>query len=200
MMAPRFSAARQAGFTLVEVTMTSALMLVVLAMVLPLLWGSINTFENTQVRSDTNDAAQLAMGQIQHDVVSSNVLYIDAGGIVHLQVFNGQTSATTVVTTVPLSTCVEYQVAGGALERRTKAATAATWPSGWSNVMTGVVNSSQAGNPAVFSVTQDRSLVVNLWVNVDTRTANAAAPSQFTSTFTGRAIPDNVADTTGAPC
>jgi hypothetical protein len=139
------------------------------------------------------------MDQIQHDVVSSNVLYIDGGGTVHLQVYGGNAaSSTTVATTVPKSNCVEYQVAGGALQRRTKLPTAATWPSGWSNVISGVVNNTQTGNPAVFSVSLNRSLVVTLWVKADTRTINAAKPSLFATTVTGRAIPSNPSSTTGA--
>jgi prepilin-type N-terminal cleavage/methylation domain-containing protein len=191
---------REHGFTLIEVMVTSALMLVVLAIVLPQLSSSITNFDNARVRSDTSDAAQLALDQIQHDVVSSNVLYQDGSGILHLQVYGGSpvASSTTVVTTVPSSICVEYQVAGDALQRRTKAPTAGIVAGGapiytgsWYNVMQGIVNSGQAGNPAVFSVNTNRSLDVNLWVNADKRTTNAAKPSQFTSTFTGRAIPSN---------
>jgi hypothetical protein len=179
---------------------TSALMLVVLAIVLPQLSSSITNFDNARVRSDTSDAAQLALDQIQHDVVSSNVLYQDGTGILHLQVYGGSpvASSTTVVTTVPSSVCVEYKVAGDALQRRTKAPAAGIVAGGapiytgsWYNVMQGIVNSGQAGNPAVFSVNTNRSLDVNLWVNADKRTTNAAKPSQFTSTFTGRAIPSN---------
>jgi prepilin-type N-terminal cleavage/methylation domain-containing protein len=192
--------AREFGFTLIEVMVTSALMLVVLAIVLPQLSSSITNFDNTRVRSDTSDAAQLALDQIQHDVVSSNVLYQDGAGILHLQVYGGSAvaSSTTVATTVPNSTCVEYQVAGDALQRRTKVPTAGivaggppTYTGSWYSVMHGIVNSGQAGNPAVFSVNSNRSLDVNLWVNADKRTTNAAKPSQFTSTFTGRAIPSN---------
>ena len=192
--------AREFGFTLIEVMVTSALMLVVLAIVLPQLSSSITNFDNARVRSDTSDAAQLALDQIQHDVVSSNVLYTDGAGILHLQVYGGSpgASSTTVVTTAPKSTCVEYQVAGDALQRRTKAPTAGivaggspTYTASWYSVMHGIVNSAQTGNPAVFSVNANRSLDVNLWVNADTRRTNAAKPSQFTSTFTGRAIPSN---------
>jgi prepilin-type N-terminal cleavage/methylation domain-containing protein len=192
--------AREVGFTLIEVMVTSALMLVVLAIVLPQLSSSITNFDNARVRSDTSDAAQLALDQIQHDVVSSNVLYQDGAGILHLQVYGGSpvASSTTVATTVPSSTCVEYQVAGDALQRRTKTPTAGiaaggapTYTGSWYSVMHGIVNSSQAGNPVVFTVNSNRSLDVNLWVNADHRTTNAAKPSQFTSTFTGRAIPSN---------
>jgi prepilin-type N-terminal cleavage/methylation domain-containing protein len=195
----RRQAGFELGFTLIEVMITSALLLVVLAIVLPQLSTSITNFDNARVRSDASDAAQVAMDQIQHDVVSSNVLYIDAGGIVHLQVFGGSvSSSTTVVTAVPMSNCVEYQVSGGTLQRRSKLPAAATWPAGWSTVITGVVNSTQTGTPSVFSVTQNRSLAVTLWVKADTRTVNAANPSLFTTTVTGRAIPKNPSSTTGA--
>lgn len=187
------------GFTLLEVMLTSALMLIVLAIVLPQVSGSITNFDNAQVRSAASDAAQLAMGQVSHDVQASNVLYLDPAGAIHLQVFNGNVgSSTTVTTTAPLSTCVEYQVSGGILQRRTKAPTSATWPTNWSTVMTGVVNSTQPGNPPVFAVSQNRSLAMTLWVNVDTRVVNAAKPSLFTTTVTGGAIPNNPSSTTGA--
>jgi hypothetical protein len=128
------------------------------------------------------------MDQIQHDVVSSNVLYKDGTGIIHLQVFAGNAvSSTTVVTTAPQSTCVEYQIAGTTLQRRTKAPATAVWTGTWSTVITGVVIS-----------TQNRSLQVTLWVKADTRTVNAASPALFTTTVTGRAIPNNPSPTTGA--
>lgn len=198
---PQRTAGRALGFTVVELMVTSALILIVLAAVLPQLAASITNFDNARVRSDTNDAATVALDQIQRDVVSSNVLYQDASGFVHLQVFGGNSpsSSTTVVTTAPVSTCVEYSVsATGVLQRRAKSPAAPSWPSGWGNLMTGVVNSSQAGSPPVFTVTQNRSLTVNLWVNADTRVVNRAKPSQFQSTFTGRAIPDNPSATGGA--
>jgi len=195
----RLRAARlEDGFTLLEVMLTSALVLVILAIVLPQLSSSINNFDNARVRSDTSDAAQVAMDQIQHDVVSSNVLFLDAAtGIVHLQVFAGEVGSTPATTTAPLSDCVEYQVMSGVLQRRTRLATAA-WANSWSTVITGVVNSTQSGSPAVFAVNQNRSLTVTLWVNADTRTVNKASPSLFTTTVTGRAIPDNPSSTTGA--
>ncbi len=182
------------GFTLIEMTLVSALLLVVLAMLLPLITDSLNLLTNTQVRSDTVDNVQLALSQVSHDVVSSNVLYQDSSGIVHLETYGD----------LGTSNCVEYQVVYpaaaqaqiGTLERRTKLASSATWPSGWASLMTGIVNSSQP-NPApqVFSIlpsSQYRSLVVDLWDQVDTRTVAAAAPENYTSTFTGPAIPANV--------
>ena len=193
------------GYTVIEMTVTTALMLVVLAMLLPLLAGSLNLFTNTQVRSDTVDNAQLALSQISHDVVSSNLLYIDSSGIapvVHLETYGkGATS-----------TCVEYQVLYpaspqaqiGTLQRRTKApGSGASWPGSWTSIMTGIVNSSQPSPaPSVFSVPlatslpvpgTGQSLVLNMWVQVDTRSsATAAAPEDYTSTFTGPAIPANV--------
>lgn len=199
------------GFTLVEILITTTLMLIVLAIVLPMVSGSLNTLTNTQVRSDATDNAQLALRQVQHDVVSSAILYNDATlangtGIIHLMTYGAGGNGNPV--------CVEYQVAYpaagqpqlGTMQRRTKAPGAATYPSNWSNVMTGIVNSTQVAvapapsPPPVFTIAgQARSLDVNLWVNVDTRTANAAAPANYTSTFTGRAIPAN-SSSTSAVC
>jgi prepilin-type N-terminal cleavage/methylation domain-containing protein len=201
---------REDGFTLVEIMVTSSLMLVLLAMVLPQLTSSLNVFSNAQVRSNTTDQAQLALEQIQHDVLSSNILYLDntlanGAGVVHLQSFGPGGAAT----------CVEYQattatvgargsVVGGALQRRTKAPSA-SWPAagtGWSTVMTGIVNSTQTPIPAVFAnsvASQYRSLVVTLWVNSDTRVGPTAAPAMYTTTVTGRAIPANPSSTSG-PC
>jgi len=182
---------------LVEIMITSALMLVVLAIVLPQLTGSIDLFDNAQVRSSTTDQAQLALNQIEHDVLGSNVLYLDntlpnGTGIVHLQTYG----------TGGTATCVEYEVVSGAMLRRTKTTGAAVWPSSWTNVISGVVNSTRTGTPAVFAVpssSQYRSLVVTMWLNTDTRSIRAAAPAMYTSTVTGRAIPANQSSTTG-PC
>lgn len=183
------------GFTLVEMMVTSALILIVLAMVLPQLATTLTGFDDARVRSETTDQAQLALDQVQHDVSASNVLYIDSGTppLVHLQSYSSGNT----------STCIEYQVTtAGVLQRRTKAPVAA-WPAattGWSNVMTGIVNSSRpAPAPAVFAISQNRSLTVVLWVNTDTRTHNQAKPSEFTSTVTGSAIPQNSSSTSG-PC
>jgi type II secretory pathway pseudopilin PulG len=193
------------GFTLVEMMMTTALLMIVLAIVLPLVAGSLNTFTATQVRSDAVDNAQLALSQIGHDVVSSNLLYQDATGVVHLETFG----------TAAGSTCVEYQVAYPAagqpqvavLQRRIKTPGPA-WPAvtgGWGSIMTGIVNSSQTATPAVLAVSStSRSLIVNLWVQLDTRKAGlAAAPENYVSTFTGTAIPANTAafaSSTSEPC
>jgi prepilin-type N-terminal cleavage/methylation domain-containing protein len=203
----------EAGFTLVEIMITSTLLLIVVAMVLPLIAGSLNAFTNTQVRSDAVDNSQLAFTQISHDVVSGNLLYLDNGGIVHLQSYGTAGSVT----------CVEYQVRYpaapaaqiGVLQRRTKTSGngATGWPGGWSTVMTGIVNNSQAivppaaTPPAVFSIpsaSANRSLVVNLFVQVDTRAAaTAAAAENYTSTFTGPGIRANApatADPGSQPC
>lgn len=199
------------GFTLVEILVTSTLMLVVLAIVLPMVSGSLNTLTDTQVRSDATDNAQLLLRQVQHDVVSSNILYSDGtlangNGIIHLMTFGAGGSGNPI--------CVEYQVvypaAGqpqlGTMQRRTKAPGAGAYPAAWSTVMTGVVNSTQVAAapapspPPVFTVAgQARSLDINLWVKVDTRATNAAAPANYTSTFTGRAIPAN-SSSTSAVC
>ncbi|MDP9074259.1 MAG: type II secretion system GspH family protein [Actinomycetota bacterium] len=188
------------GFTVIEVMITSALMLIVLAIVLPQLAGSITTYVNAQVRSTTTDQAQIALGLIEHDVLASNLLYNDntlpnGTGIVHMQTYAAGVAAGGV------ANCVEYEVVGGAVMRRTTAPFTA-WPAGWATVITGVVNSTQVGTPAVFSVpstSQYRSLAVTLWLNTDTRTVNAAAAAVYTSTITGRAIPANQSSTTG-PC
>ena len=185
----------EAGFTLVEMMVTTALLMVVLAMVLPLIASSLNLFTNTSVRSDAVDNSQLAFDQIGHDVVSSNILYQDTTGIVHLQTFVNSTT----------STCAEYQVVYPAspaaqvatLERRTKTPGASVaYAGGWDNIMSGIVNSSQTSSPPVFTVSppQDKTLVVNLWVQLDTNTGpTAAAPENYTSSFTGPAIPAGAA-------
>ena len=205
----------EAGFTLVEMMITSALLLTVVAIVLPLVAGSLNTFTNTQTRSDAVDNAQLALGQIGRDIVSSNILYVDTSGpapVIHLQTYRSSAPPT----------CVEYQVQYppspqaqvGVLQRRIKApGTGSAWPASWTNIMTGIVNSSQpvvppaTAPPDVFSVpstSRYQSLVVNLWVQIDTRSAaTASAPENYTSTFTGPAIPANAAATaapSSEPC
>jgi Tfp pilus assembly protein PilW len=195
----------EAGFTLVEMMVTTALLMVVLAMVLPLIASSLNLFTNTSVRSDAVDNAQLAFNQIEHDVVSSNILYQEVAGTVHMEtyavVYNPATRLSPAI-----STCVEYQVVYpaspapqvGTLQRRTKVpGNAIAWSGSWTNIMTGLVNSSQTGAPAVLGIpttSQGKSLVADLWVQLDTNTGpTAAAPQNYTSTFTGPAIPAGAA-------
>jgi prepilin-type N-terminal cleavage/methylation domain-containing protein len=203
----------EAGFTLVEIMITSTLLLIVVAMVLPLVVGSLNAFTNTQVRSDAVDSAQLAFTQISHDVISGNLLYLDSGGTVHLQSYGGGGSSTCVEYRVQYPTAPAAQVAD--LLRRTKSPGngATGWPTNWSTVMTGIVNSSQAivppavTAPAVFAIpsaSASRSLAVNLFVQLDTRSAATAASAEnYTSTFTGPAIRANApatADPGSQPC
>jgi type II secretory pathway pseudopilin PulG len=187
------------GFTVIEITLVSSILLIVVAMLLPLIRGSLNTFTNTQVRSDAVDNIQLALGQVGHDVVSANLMYLDASQIVHMETFSSNGT----------STCVEYQVAYpaspaaqiGTMQRRKKTPGSSAWTGAWTNVMTGVVNSTHTGNPAVFQIqpnSQNQSLTVNMWVQTDTRKNNAAAPENYGSTFTGSAIPANVPQPTGA--
>lgn len=208
---PTDTTTNENGFTLVEMLVTTALLSIVLAIVLPLVYGSLNAFTNTQTRSDAIDNAELALNQINHDVVSSNLLYITPGAtpVVHLQTYG----------TAASSICVEYQVVypatgaqEGVLQRRTKAPGAAiSTYSGWGNVMSGIVNSSEpvvapaTAPPAVFTQSSTgQSLIVDLWVQLDTRTSpTPAAPENFTSTYTGSAIPANSASfatSTSEPC
>ena len=98
------------GFTVIEVTLTSALLLVVLAILFPLLTGSLTTFQRQTDRSGAEDQAALALQQMEHDVFASTVVNVAGSGT------SASPNALQLITYLPSSggdvaSCVEYLVA-----------------------------------------------------------------------------------------
>lgn len=174
--------AGEAGLTAVEVVVASAMLVVVLALVLPLIVGGFDTVRRQGTRVDGNDQAYLALNQVERDVRSGNVITVP-GPVA------GQPGMEVRIYTQTRGTpmCVQYRVAGGSLERRTRPpGPVAThpWPAQWSVVAEGVENAAWAPAVAAFTRSSDRQmLTVDLVVN---RAERADAAVRVTSTVTGR--------------
>lgn len=172
------------GVTLVEVAITTILLAAVLAMVFPMVGSGFKVVGGLEDRADSNDQAHLALAQIERDVRSGNVIEQPGpvGGLAGMEVrIYTQTSG------VPFK-CVQYQVASGRLERRTRdpgPENAGTWPTTWRVVAAGLTNSAQAPAVSAFvrSGPHNETLSIDLVVN---RSSAAGAGVRLRSSVTGR--------------
>jgi type II secretory pathway component PulJ len=170
--------------TLIEVTITTALLAAVLAMVFPMVGAGFKVVGGLEDRADSNDQAHLALAQIERDVRSGNVIEQPGpvGGQPGMEVrIYTQTSG------VPFK-CVQYQVASGRLERRTRdpgPENAGTWPTTWRVIATGLTNTAQAPAISAFvrSGAHNETLTIDLFVN---RSNSAGAGVRLRSSVTGR--------------
>ncbi|MEX0992074.1 MAG: prepilin-type N-terminal cleavage/methylation domain-containing protein [Actinomycetota bacterium] len=134
------------GFTLVEVMVASAVMMVVIGMAVTLLFSIQRGVERQVDRQQSVDQARLAVEQIDRELRSaSSMSELNGGeGLVAFTLSNQDTRE------VSTGTCVEWRVSGGNLETR-------IWPSDfavgssypWRIVATDIVN--PAGDP-IFDV------------------------------------------------
>ncbi|MDQ1401512.1 MAG: hypothetical protein QOF81_1495 [Acidimicrobiaceae bacterium] len=179
------------GFTLVEVMVSSAILLVVIAILGPILTGSLTTFGRQSDRAAALDQAGLAVQQLEHDVLASAVLNVVAPGN-DLQLITGQVGQTS---------CVEYRVPSQAapqpltLQRRARTAGgAATWPAGggWQTLLTGLKLSGQppgsvVPNPAGANPFTSAGNLRS--VNIDLQIQNGTSPvNELKTTATGRTV------------
>lgn len=171
------------GLTLVEVTVTMALLLLVMGLFLTAVTTMFKTVDTADRRSRSNDQARLAVEELDRQVRSGNVLYDpDAGGM-SLRVYT-QTNADT---STPGNRCVQWRLDGNQLESRWWAP---TWTAGnptpaWRTVADHVVNS--ASEP-IFNLNSQASfgrriVDIVLVVNQDPRAGSSA---RVTASVTGR--------------
>ena len=159
--------------------MTSALVLTLFALVLPVMASAFRTFGDLGDRVETNDQATLALNQVERDVRSGNV--IAAPGPVAGQA-GMEVRVYTQANGVPR--CVQYRVSDGRLERRTRAPGAALpWPDVWSTVTEGVENATQTPALPAFTRSADRQmLTIDFMVNRN----SPGKGVRLTSSATGR--------------
>ncbi len=143
-----------AGYSVAEVMVTSAVLATALAIVFSVLVQGQTVVSRQQVRSETIDQAHLAMAQIGRDVRSGNVIASPGpvGGTAGMEV-----RVYTQTRGQPL--CVQYQVAGEQLQRRTRppgVVNAALWPTTWEVVASGVVNAAEQPAVPAFSRSFDK--------------------------------------------
>ncbi len=138
---------QQSGYTLIEVMITTAILLVVIAILAPLLTGTLRTFGRQSDRSGALDTAALILQQMERDVLGSSVLNVVSPGN-DLQLIIGQSSA---------QSCVEYRVASQAspqpltLQRRIRTVASGSWPAGggWQTLMSSLKLSGQPAGAVI---------------------------------------------------
>ena len=134
------------GYTLVEVMVTTAILLIVLAILAPLLTGSLTTFGRQTDRTGALDQADIVLQQLEHDVLASSTLNVVAPGN-DLQLITGQ---------VGNASCIEYKVPPQAspqplaLQRRVRTV-GSTWPGGggWQTLLTTITLSGHSAGSVI---------------------------------------------------
>jgi type II secretory pathway pseudopilin PulG len=96
------------GFTLVEVVVTTAILMIVVAILGPLLTGSLTTFERQGDRSSALDQGDLVLQQIEHDVYASSVLAVGTSPVNALEL------VAVLPNTSDTTSCIEYRMTSGA--------------------------------------------------------------------------------------
>lgn len=169
----------ESGITVLEVTITSAMILILMAAVLPILTNAFGTLTAQQSRADTTDQLQFAMQRIERDVRSGNVIdepgTVDGAPGMELRVF-------TQLYGDPFR-CVQYRVSTGRLERRDRDP-AASWPATWEVIAEGVGNATATPPVPAFTRSSDRqTLVIDLIMN---RAEKTSAAVRVASSVTAR--------------
>jgi prepilin-type N-terminal cleavage/methylation domain-containing protein len=176
------------GYTLVEVMVATGILVVVLAILAPLLTGTLSGFGRQTDRSGALDQAGIVLQQIEHDVLGASVLNVASPGN-DLQLIVGAVGSTS---------CVEYRVASLAspqpltLQRRVRTVASGAWPSGggWQTLMSilqlsgqsaGAVIPNPAGANPFAATASGKSVAVDLRVQNGT-----SAVVELTTTATGR--------------
>jgi len=134
----------EAGFTLVEVLVTSVLMVIVVTMYLASVWSIQESLGRSELRTRGVDAARAAIEQIDREVRSGNLIYdpateTPAGN--EFYVLRVQTQANGSTRTPPTQ-CVRWRVANQKLERQSYQVIggAAQVISPWRTIAEGIVN------------------------------------------------------------
>ncbi|MDQ6616257.1 MAG: type II secretion system GspH family protein [Actinomycetota bacterium] len=188
------------GFTLIEVTVTSALIVIVIAILMTQLTGTLTTFGRQSDRVAALDQETLLLQQIEHDVVASSTLNVVNGNDLQLIAILPSTAG-------DAASCVEYQMSSGlapsplALRRRVWAIGTGSGSARWQTLLTSLrLNGQAAGfvipNPSgatPFSTTASSN---GRSVAIDVKVQNGSSPVvEFTTTSTGRSV---IASVSGA--
>lgn len=185
--------ADQKGYSLVEVIVTTALLAIVMAILLPIVTSALTTFGRQSDRSGVLDQANLVLQQIEHDVVASSTLNVPSSN--DLQLIAVLPNATP-----DTASCVEYNVPSQTapqplvLQRRVRlAGNSHSWSaSSWQNMFTslslkgqpaGAVIPNPAGAAPFTAAGNGRSVTIDLQVQ------NGSSPIvDLKTTATGRTV------------
>ena len=205
--APLRARVRQdSGYTLVELMVSMAIMMLAAAIFLTFLW-SVQRGVNTQSnRSLTNDQVRLAIEQLDHEIRSGNLLYDPlvendaANGIypgMALRIYT-QTNADI---RNPGNQCVQWRILDGVLENRYWATNwrddPSTLVSDWRHVAEGLVNQTVSPQVKAFTLDTDpnkggRTIDITLVVNESTDSQNVKITQAVTGRNTEYGYPSNV--------
>ena len=181
----------EAGTTLVEVSVVIALLGVVLAALLTFLLSTQSTLDKQVSRSSSNDQVRLAVGSLDREVRSGNVLYgpstenYSAGDVAPGMAVRVYTR--TNFPTRGAAVCVQWRItSGGELQRRSWATDWLTegpgLSGGWQIIATGITNRTE-GIPAFTQPTTDNIISLRLRANAD---ANKGSTVEIRHSVSGR--------------
>ncbi|HEX2062793.1 MAG TPA: type II secretion system protein [Acidimicrobiales bacterium] len=189
----RGSSRGEAGFTLVEVITVTAVLSIVLAVTVGVLWSVQSGVSKATSRSQSNDSVRLAVQELDRQIRSGNVLYDPASendpanGIrpgLSLRIYTQANAPTN----NPANRCVQWRVHQGKLQVRSWSTAWRTdgVVSGWRTVVGDMVNDSTT--PA-FALDRsevlfgERVMRVSLVSNAKTE---AGEPVRIDASITGR--------------
>ena len=168
----------QAGFTLVEVLVTGALLAVITTMYLASVWSIQKGLTRSELRSRGSDAARAAIQQIDREVRSGNLIYDPATETPsgnEFYVLRVQTQANGSTRTPPIQ-CVRWRVLGSKLERQSYQVVGGVPQviSSWRTIADGIVNRDiSPAVPAFAMASEGRTVNVVLLANANLASANS---------------------------
>lgn len=192
----------ESGFTIMETTVTMALLGVVLSMFLFSLDSMQRGLVRAEGRSIRNDEVRLALSQMDREIRSGNVLYdpalevSDPANDIEPSMSMRLYTQANAPTRNPGNQCVQWRIADGALQTRLWADSDNPPAVPWRTVATGVVNRELATPVPAFALDPDyHKRIVRITIVVD-RPDDAADPQELQVSVTGRNTlhnqPDNV--------
>jgi type II secretory pathway component PulJ len=202
----RARARADGGYTLVELMVSVALLMLAAGIFLTFLW-SVQRGVNTQSsRSLTNDQARLAIEQLDHEIRSGNLLYDPsaendpANGIypgMSLRIYT-QTNADI---RNPGNQCVQWRIVGQVLENRYWATNwrddPSTLVSDWRIIAQGLMNQTVSPQVQAFTLDPDpnkggRTIDITLIVNESANSQNVTVSEAVTGRNTEYGYPNDV--------
>src|SRR3989442_1006360 len=154
MVLGRLRAARgEEGFTLAELVITMSLMGIVAAAFMSVMTSIQSKLTVEQKRSQSNDAARLALEQLDREIRSGDKIYDPASespANYQLRVYTESNAPTR----SPATQCVQWRIESSQLKRRSYQVVGGTPSviSGWRIVADGIVNRDVSPNVPAFSL------------------------------------------------
>jgi type II secretory pathway pseudopilin PulG len=185
----------EAGFTLVELMITMAMMVMVVVVFLSVFWNVNQGVATQRERSIANDQARLAIENLDREIRSGNVIYDPAvedepgyGFRIYSQ-SNAPTRSSSIYTNAQGFTCVEWAINDDEeLVRRFWKPGTPTVFADWRVLAENVVNKVPGIDQPAFTVdtvNAPRTVVITLMVDTDTA-ETVSRPVRIQTSITGR--------------